>query len=95
MTSGEPDYIKSGLICDLDASNPRSYPGNGNVWYDIAKNRGKKDKVVAIFKGSQYKNMSKSKANKMVEEYLAKKEELKMTVPKPGQISHKTGNRFK
>ena len=85
MTSGEPDYIKSGLICDLDASNPRSYPGNGNVWYDIAKNEGKKDKVVAIFKGSQYKNMSKSKANKMVEEYLAKKEELKMTVPKPNK----------
>ena len=33
--------------------------------------------------------MSKSKANKMVEEYLAKKEELKMTVPNL-TTSHKT-----
>ena len=87
MSTSEPPYIKSGLICDLDASNVASYPGNGNVWYDISKNKGSgiKDNVVAIFKGKQYKGMSKTKANKLVDEYLIKREKLKMTVPKPNK----------
>jgi len=30
--------ITSGLIMHLDAANPRSYPGTGNVWYDLTGN---------------------------------------------------------
>jgi hypothetical protein len=30
--------ITSGLIVHLDAANPRSYPGTGNIWYDLTGN---------------------------------------------------------
>ena len=37
VTSGAcSQYVKSGLICDLDAGNKSSYPGSGSVWYDIS-----------------------------------------------------------
>ena len=33
---GGPDIITNGLILNLDAGNPKSYPGSGNTWYDLA-----------------------------------------------------------
>ena len=37
VTSGAcSQYVKSGLICDLDAGNKSSYPGSGSVWYDVS-----------------------------------------------------------
>ena len=33
-----PDIIEDGLLISLDASNPRSYPGSGNEWYDLSGN---------------------------------------------------------
>lgn len=33
-----PYIITSTLVLSLDASNPRSYPGSGSVWYDISGN---------------------------------------------------------
>ena len=31
-----PPIVTSGLILHLDASNPNSYSGTGNVWYDLS-----------------------------------------------------------
>ena len=33
-----PSIVTSGLVLDLDAANPRSYPGSGTVWTDISGN---------------------------------------------------------
>ena len=33
-----PSIVTSGLVLDLDAANPRSYPGSGSVWYDVSGN---------------------------------------------------------
>ena len=33
-----PPIITTGLILNLDAGNPASYPGNGNTWYDLSTN---------------------------------------------------------
>lgn len=33
-----PDIIEDGLLISLDASNPRSYPGSGDEWYDLSGN---------------------------------------------------------
>lgn len=30
--------VKNGLVCYLDASNTKSYPGSGTTWYDLSKN---------------------------------------------------------
>ena len=30
-----PNLIEDGLIFCIDAANPKSYPGSGNIWYDI------------------------------------------------------------
>jgi hypothetical protein len=30
--------VTDGLVVYLDASNPRSYPGSGNTWYDLTNN---------------------------------------------------------
>jgi hypothetical protein len=35
---GNPQIIKSNLILCLDATNLRSYPGSGTVWYDLSGN---------------------------------------------------------
>ena len=32
------DVVKAGLVLHLDPANKDSYPGNGNVWYDISGN---------------------------------------------------------
>jgi hypothetical protein len=34
----KPDIHKPGLILNLDATDPSSYGGSGNVWYDISGN---------------------------------------------------------
>lgn len=31
-----PDIVTSGLVLNLDAANPQSYPGSGNTWYDLS-----------------------------------------------------------
>ena len=31
-----PTISNSGLIIYLDAANPKSYPGSGNIWYDLS-----------------------------------------------------------
>jgi hypothetical protein len=33
---GGPDIITSNLVLHLDAGNISSYPGSGNIWYDIS-----------------------------------------------------------
>ena len=33
-----PPIITTGLILNLDAGNPASYPGNGTTWYDLSAN---------------------------------------------------------
>ena len=30
--------VPEGLVFDLDAGNPASYPGTGNIWYDLSGN---------------------------------------------------------
>ena len=30
--------VQSGLVCNLDAGNPYSYPGSGNTWTDLTTN---------------------------------------------------------
>jgi len=35
---GGPDIITNGLVLALDAANPLSYPGSGNIWYDTSGN---------------------------------------------------------
>jgi hypothetical protein len=39
LRSGPPsDVITDGLVLSLDAGNPVSYPGTGDVWYDLSGN---------------------------------------------------------
>ena len=33
-----PNVSPEGLMLSLDATNPRSYPGTGNTWYDVSGN---------------------------------------------------------
>jgi len=33
---GGPDIVTNGLVCCLDAGNPKSYPGSGTTWYDLS-----------------------------------------------------------
>ena len=33
-----PKIVTDGLVLCLDAANPLSYPGSGNIWYDISGN---------------------------------------------------------
>jgi hypothetical protein len=35
---GGPDIVTNGLVLALDATNPLSYPGSGNDWYDTSGN---------------------------------------------------------
>lgn len=37
-TFGGPKIIKEGLVLVLDSSNTLSYPGTGNIWYDLSGN---------------------------------------------------------
>ena len=31
-------FVSNGLVCLLDAGDPKSYPGSGKIWYDISGN---------------------------------------------------------
>jgi hypothetical protein len=33
---GGPETVYNGLVCNLDSTNPKSYPGTGNTWYDTS-----------------------------------------------------------
>lgn len=33
---GGPDIVTDGLVLHLDAGNSKSYPGSGNVWFDLS-----------------------------------------------------------
>jgi hypothetical protein len=33
-----PKIVTNGLICYLDSTNTKSYPGSGTTWYDLTKN---------------------------------------------------------
>ena len=33
-----PDIVEDGLVCHLDASNIRSYPGSGSTFFDATNN---------------------------------------------------------
>ena len=35
---GGPDIDTEGLIAYWDAGNKKSYPGTGNIWYDLSPN---------------------------------------------------------
>jgi hypothetical protein len=35
----KPQFPTSGLIAAFDATNTQSYPGSGNVWYDLSPNK--------------------------------------------------------
>jgi hypothetical protein len=35
---GGPEVVTDGLVLCLDAGNPKSYSGSGDVWYDVSKN---------------------------------------------------------
>lgn len=39
-TSAGPSIVKSGLAFEIDAANPKSYPGTGTTVYDVTKNLG-------------------------------------------------------
>lgn len=32
----KPNLVSSGLVLNLDAADPASYPGSGNIWYDTS-----------------------------------------------------------
>lgn len=32
------NIVRDGLVCYLDAANPKSYPGNGTTWKDLSDN---------------------------------------------------------
>lgn len=34
----QPNIVQSGLTVLLDSMNSRSYPGTGNIWYDMSGN---------------------------------------------------------
>jgi hypothetical protein len=36
MIYGTPNIITNGLVVHLDATNPKSYPGSGNSWFDLS-----------------------------------------------------------
>ena len=35
---GGPDIVTDGLVLHLDAGNSKSYPGSGNIWFDLSGN---------------------------------------------------------
>ena len=36
MIYGTPTMVTNGLVVHLDATNPKSYPGSGNSWFDLS-----------------------------------------------------------
>lgn len=42
--------IRNGLVLHLDAANPKSYPGSGNIWYDLSPTKNN----VTLFNSPTY-----------------------------------------
>jgi hypothetical protein len=47
-----PRIATDGLVLCLDAGNVRSYPGSGNIWYDLSGNENNGIRTNAIFNSS-------------------------------------------
>ena len=55
---GLPTLFTDGLVVQLEAGNPSSYPGTGTVWYDISGNGNN----FTLFNGASYDSTTKSMA---------------------------------
>jgi hypothetical protein len=53
---GLPTPSTNGLVAQLEAANPASYPGSGTVWYDISGNGNN----FTLFNGASYDSTTKS-----------------------------------
>ena len=48
--SANPDIVTDGLVLCLDASDRKSYSGNGTTWYDRSGN-GTMERWLMVFRG--------------------------------------------
>jgi hypothetical protein len=55
---GLPTNVTNGLVAQLEAGNPSSYPGSGTIWYDISGNGNN----FTLFNGASYDSTTKSMA---------------------------------
>lgn len=55
--SATPTIVTDGLILNLDASNPSSYPGTGTVWSDISGNNNNFNIVAGAYNNTGVKYM--------------------------------------
>lgn len=65
-----PDIVEDGLVCHLDASNTRSYPGSGSTFFDATNNglNGTIENVSIAGSGSQkYFDFSYNTNNELIE----------------------------
>lgn len=46
--------IRNGLVLHLDAANKKSYPGTGNMWYDLSDNGNHTTLLVGAFNSAGY-----------------------------------------
>jgi hypothetical protein len=53
---GLPTNVTNGLVAQLEAGNPSSYPGSGTIWYDISGNGNN----FTLFNGASYDSTTKS-----------------------------------
>jgi hypothetical protein len=53
---GLPTPSTNGLVAQLEAANPSSYPGSGTIWYDISGNGNN----FTLFNGASYDSTTKS-----------------------------------
>jgi hypothetical protein len=53
---GLPTNVTNGLVAQLEAGNPSSYPGSGTIWYDISGNGND----FTLFNGASYDSTTKS-----------------------------------
>lgn len=49
-----PDIVTDGLILCLDAGLPKSYPGDGSIWYDVSGN----NRDATLFGSIEYSNQN-------------------------------------
>jgi hypothetical protein len=53
---GLPTNVTNGLVAQLEAGNPSSYPGSGTIWYDISGNGNNFN----LYNGAAYDSTTKS-----------------------------------
>ena len=89
--SYETQPIQSGLICHLDAGDTKSYPGIGNIWYDISplqpiENSSMNDPILLMDGISQKNINTNANVNNLLRHLqnqgLNMNPNLKYTVPK-------------